>query len=62
MQPLIVLSSQPEEAGRTAILAALLAYSHEACGPSGYEEVAALLRHPEPGATIVGAMLLSKVD
>ncbi|SHE75124.1 Acetyltransferase (GNAT) family protein [Kaistia soli DSM 19436] len=54
MQPLVVLAEEPQEADHEAILAALLAYNDAAGGPSGYQEVAVLVRHPETGATIGG--------
>ncbi|HWJ75323.1 MAG TPA: GNAT family N-acetyltransferase [Kaistia sp.] len=54
MQPLIVLAEAPQEADHQAILEALIAYNDAAGGPSGYQPVAVLVRHPETGATIGG--------
>jgi len=54
MQPLIVIPDAPSAADREAILDVLVAYNDEAHGPSGYEPVAVLVKHPETGATIGG--------
>jgi GNAT superfamily N-acetyltransferase len=54
MQPLIIVSQDPQEADRQAILSALVRHNDEIAGPSGYETIAILLRDPGNGETIGG--------
>jgi GNAT superfamily N-acetyltransferase len=52
--PHVVLSEQPTDVDRKAILDALMAYNEQAGGPSGFQPVAILINDPSTGATLGG--------
>lgn len=54
MKPLVIVPQKPDKADHEAILDALVRYNDATSGPSGYEDVAVLLRDPDSGETIGG--------
>jgi GNAT superfamily N-acetyltransferase len=52
--PLVILSEQPTDVDRKAILDALMAYNEQAGGPSGFQPLAILINDPSTGATLGG--------
>lgn len=54
--PLIVVSNKPDEADRTAILAALIAHNEAAFGPANWEPFGLLVKDPVSGETIGGLL------
>jgi GNAT superfamily N-acetyltransferase len=50
----LIVTDQPEAADRKAIIERLIAFNDSQAGPSGYRELAILLRDPSSGETVGG--------
>jgi len=53
-EPAIIVSEQPNDADRKAILDALVAFNEKTGGPSGFHPVAILIQDPASGKTMGG--------